>query len=469
MNPDTQLPPFARIAPEVQAQTEHWPLIDALLAGSAGMRAAGQRYLPKRRLESPEDYAVRLQTATLYPAFSETVQAMVGRVFTKSFQYGNNIPKPLLEEVIPDIDRERRNLQEFARLWFEDALCYGLSFALVLAPEHAANVGGHATRSEERQAGLRPYVKLIRHDQVIGWQSEVEAGVERLIQVRIRETVNAPEGEFGMAWRTRIWVLEPGRARSYTQTSASSAAETWELREWPMVAGAKQLTEIPLVPLYTRRTGFMQAQPPLLELAQLNAKHWWLQSALDKLLDTASVPILVLTGVDEGEVLIGANTAVHLPAGGEARYVEHSGAAIEAGRQALLDLEETIRQAGAKLLQRADATQTAAQAREEAAKEISRLGVMSQSLEDALDIVLFWLARWMGLGEEGGSVALHPNLDPDFAPTETMQLLLQMASSGKLSDATLFSEAQRRGLLSDDLDWEQEQARIGRQPDGELG
>ena len=44
-----------------------------------------------------------------------------------------------------------------------------------------------------------------------------------------------------------------------------------------------------------------------------------------------------------------------------------------------------------------------------------------------------------------------------------------MASSRKLSDATLFSEAQRRGLLSDDLDWEQEQARIGRQPDGELG
>ncbi len=50
-----------------------------------------------------------------------------------------------------------------------------------------------------------------------------------------------------------------------------------------------------------------------------------------------------------------------------------------------------------------------------------------------------------------------------------MQILLQMASAGKLSDATLFAEAQRRGLVSDDLSWEQEQGRIGRQPDGELG
>jgi len=469
MSIDTHLPSFARVSPEVRAQTEHWSLIDALLAGTSGMREAGQRYLPKRRLEALEDYEVRLRTATLYPAFSETVRAMVGRVFTKSFQYGNNIPAPIREDLIPDIDREQRNLQEFARLWFEDALCYGLSFAWVLAPEHQPNVQGHATRSEERQAGLRPYVKLVRHDQVIGWQSEVTGGVERLIQVRIRETVQQPEGEFGMAWRQRIWVLEPGRARSYTQTDSAAEPSGWEEREWPMVAGGQHLSEIPLVPLYTRRTGFMQGQPPLMELAHLNVKHWWLQSALDKLLDTASVPILVLSGVDEGEVLIGANTAIHLPADGDARYVEHSGAAIAAGRQALQDLEETIRQAGAKLLQRADATQTAAQAREEAAKEISRLGVMAQGLEDALDIVLAWLALWMGLGDDGGNVELHPNLDPDFAPTDSMQILLQMASAGKLSDATLFAEAQRRGLVSDDLSWEQEQGRIGRQPDGELG
>lgn len=462
---DSTLPAVARMTADVQAMSAHWPLIDALLAGTAGMRAAGQRYLPKRRLESPEDYAVRLQTATLYPAFSETVSAMVGRVFTKSFQYGDNIPASVLQDIIPDVDRERRSLQEFARDWFEDALCYGISYALVLAPEHAANLTGHATRTEERAAGIRPYVKLIRHDQVIGWQSQTVGGVERLTQVRIKQAVHEPDGEYGMRWRTQILVLEPGVARTHTQT----ANNQWEVEERALIVAGKPLTDIPLIPLYTKRTGFMAAQPPLLELAQLNTKHWWLQSSLDKLLDTASVPILVMVGVNEGDVLIGANAAINLPPGGDARYVEHSGAAISAGRQALQDLEEAIRQAGAKMLQRSDATMTAAQAREEAAKEVSRLGVMAQELEDALDIVLDWFARWLNLGDTGGNVEVHANLDPDFAPTETMQILLQMANSGKLSDASLFAEAQRRGLVSDDLSWEMEQARLGRQPDGEVG
>lgn len=443
----------------------HWPLVDALLAGTAGMRAAGRRYLPKRRLEADEDYAVRLQTATLYPAFSETVGTMVGRVFTKPFQYGDNIPQAILADIIPDVDMERRSLQEFARLWFEDALAYGISFALVLAPEMDANLAGVATRSQERAAGLRPYVKLVRHAQVIGWQSELVGGTERLTQVRIREFVHEAASEYAMQWTEQILVLEPGAAHTWRK----DAQGRWQKASRTLVSAGKPLADIPLVALYTKRTGFMTAEPPLLELAQLNAKHWWLQSSMDRLIDTACVPILALIGVTDGDVVIGANSAINLPPGGDARYVEHSGAAIAAGRQALKDLEDTIRQAGAKLLQRSDATMTAAQAREEAAREISRLGVMAQSLEDALDIVLDWFTRWMNLGDEGGNLSIHANLDPDFAPTESMQVLLQMALGGKLSDATLFAEAQRRGLVSDDLTWEIEQARIGAQPDGEVG
>src|SRR5690606_28613013 len=126
---------------------------------------------------------------------------------------------------VPNVDRERRGLQEFARDWFEDALCYGISYALVLAPEHQANLKGHATRTEERAAGIRPYVKLVRHDQVIGWQSQIVGGVERLTQVRIKQAVHEPDGEFGMRWRTQILVLEPGVARTHTQTANNRSEE----------------------------------------------------------------------------------------------------------------------------------------------------------------------------------------------------------------------------------------------------
>ena len=38
--------------------------------------------------------------------------------------------------------------------------------------------------------------------------------------------------------------------------------------------------------------------------------------------------------------------------------------------------------------------------------------------------------------------------------------VLSMANAGKLSDQTLFSEFQRRGVISDELDWEEEKERI---------
>lgn len=38
-----------------------------------------------------------------------------------------------------------------------------------------------------------------------------------------------------------------------------------------------------------------------------------------------------------------------------------------------------------------------------------------------------------------------------------------MAAQGRLSDETLFSEFQRRGVVSDDLDWELEKQKIADQ------
>ena len=63
----------------------------------------------------------------------------------------------------------------------------------------------------------------------------------------------------------------------------------------------------------------------------------------------------------------------------------------------------------------------------------------------------------------GGHVQVNGNFDTDFAPETTLPLLLNMATQGKLSDATLFAEYKRRGVVSDDLDWEEEKQRIADQ------
>ena len=152
-----------------------------------------------------------------------------------------------------------------------------------------------------------------------------------------------------------------------------------------------------------------------------------------------------------------------MPKDGNAKYVEHTGAAINAGRESLQDLIEEMRMAGAKLLQKEkQQTKTATQANEEAAQELSPLARMANQFADALAQMLQVMSDYLGLGD-GGMVEMRGNFDQDFAPETTLPLLLNMAVQGKLSSETLFAEMQRRGVISDEYSWADEFERIEQQ------
>jgi hypothetical protein len=428
----------------VAAMQGDWQLVTDLLGGTRAMRAAGLTYLPKRPLEEQSDYDARLSAATLFPALRETLARMVGRVFSEPLTPNDDVPGWIAGEVLPDVDMQGRNLHVWAKEWFAEALALGMSHCLVEAPK----AEGVRTRADQRRAGVRPYLIRISPQRVLGWR---ESG-GKLTQLRVRFDRTEDDGEFGTKTVKQVRVYEIGKVRVFEQHKD----------DWIQIDEiATGLARIPLVTLYTHRTDFMVAEPPLRELAYLNAKHWRMQSSNDTLIDTASVPILSISGVQDGDdVVIGAKHAVRLPAGASMSYVEHSGAAIEAGRQALLDLVEEMRQAGAKLLQPAEGNRTATEAREDAASDNSQLGGMASQLQDTLVDVLDLVAEYRGQ-EKGGTVQLNPNLDPELDTATAMQDLLAMYRDGIVSRSTVFDAAKRFGRLPEALEWEDEQARIG--------
>lgn len=432
------------LSDQVRAMQPGWKLMDDLMGGTGSLRAAGRAYLPQRPLEADEDYQARLDSATLFPALSETLRRLVGRVFSEPITIGDDVPDWINAEVLPDVDLQGRNLHVFAKEWFEQALRYGLSHCLIDSPL----AHGVRTLAEQRKAGLRPYLIRIEPSRVLGWR-EKNGNLE---QVRIRFERTEPEGEFGTKTIEQVRVYEPWYVRVYERSR-----DGWHLVE----AIETGFERIPLVTLYTNRTGLLMADPPLRELAWLNAKHWRMQSGNESLIDTASVPILSLTGVDEGDaVIIGAKHSVRLPAGADIKYVEHSGAAIEAGRRALLDLVDEMRQAGAKLLRPAEGARTATEAREDAASDNSHLGGMASALQDTLNDVLDLVAEYRG-ADSGGHVRVNPNLDPDVDSTQAINDVLALYRDGIISRATVFEAAKRLGRVPDTLEWEDEQARIG--------
>lgn len=443
------------LADVVSAMHADWNLVEALMGGTKAMRAAGKTYLPQWPGEEDKTYQARLSVSTLLPAYRETVTNMTSRVFAGPIQLGEDVPQ-YIRDLADNIDREGNNLQVWARDWFAKGLGYGMCPVLVDYPR----AEGVRTVADEKRMGVRPYAVIINPKRILGWKAQ--GGV--LTQFRFTEVVAEDDGEFASKHVEQIRVLEIGRWSIYRKDKDGH----WTLFD----EGVSTLPVIPLVMFYTGRTGYMTATPPLLDLAHLNVKHWQSQSDQDNILHVARVPIFTTIGYEEvigedgtpKELTVGAGTALKLPPGGDAKWVEHSGKAIDAGRNSLKDLIEEMRMAGAKLLQplTTTASKTAEQVGNEADTELSPLEAMALSFQDALDQMLQLFAMWRGI-PDGGSSTVQGNFDIDYAPEASLNFLLSLANAGKLSDETLFTEAKRRGVIADNVDWETEKSRLEEQ------
>lgn len=450
--------------PAVVDMQEDWVIVDALMGGTKAMRKAGTKFLPKWPKEEQDAYDSRLKASTLLPAYSETVQNMTGRVFAEPIVLGENVPDQI-RTYADNIDRQGNNLQVWSQSLFSSGLSHGLCHVLVDYPQTAAPDGTTSvvTKADEIAAGVRPYAIIIRPEQVLGWKSESTGGEHVLSQFRFMESVEEadPDNEFVTKPVNQVRVLEPGRWFTYRKAKAEGGKEEWRLYQ----EGVTTLDKIPLATLYTKRTGFMTATPPLMELAHLNIKHWQSQSDQDNILHYVRVPILFGAGFDEEkQITVGGGTMIRNDnVEAKLNYVEHTGKAIDAGRLSLQDLLDDMRIAGAKLLHKEkQATKTAAQAEEEAAQEMSPLETMAGQLEDCLDQVLQLFAEWMKL-PSGGNCQVNGNFDVDYAPETTLPLLKGMVDARYLSQETLFGEVQRRGVLNGDLKWDDEKAKIAEQ------
>lgn len=427
-----------------------WVMVDALMAGTQGMRDAGEAYLPRWPNEELTDHAQRLAVATLYPAYSRTVEILAAKPFSKPVSLSDDTPA-LIQDYAQNIDLEGRNLHAFAADTLTDTIAYGLSGVLVEYPK----IEGVQTLEQERAAGARPYFVRYKHGQILGWRTQKVAGVVKLAQLRLLESVEEANGEFGLDSVEQVRVLEPGMWRTYRRVPGRK--DEWSMHD----EGMTSLSEIPFVFFYGKRSGFGLGEPPLQELAFQNVEHWQSKSDQQNILHVARVPILTIIGADDASITVGAASAVKLPQNADMKFIEHSGAAIGAGRDDLKDLEDRMVQAGAEMLVRkAGAPITARQVDGETEGNRCALQRIAEDFEDAMDQCLQYMADWIG-EPDGGSISLHKDFGADGLGEASAKLVVEMGVAGMLSKRTVLVEQKRRGVLSDDIDVDTELDAVG--------
>jgi hypothetical protein len=444
--------------------TEDDAVIAALLGGTTAMRKAGKTYLPQWPNETDSAYKARCAAATLFPAYARTTEVLTGKPFSKPLTFADDVPEQI-KEWCENIDLQGHNLHAFGAAVCKHAIDYGLCGILADFPPTRGRL---KTRADEAAAGVRPYLVHIHKQNILGWRAQRINGVLTLTQLRFLESVTEPDGPFAETTIDQVRVLYPGKWEVWRESDQVDAdgKKIWVIHD----KGSTTLKKIPFVPVYGKRTGFMQGTAPLVELAHMNVEHWQSKSDQQTILHIARIPLLFGKNLDGAEITVGTSSAI--VADGEnadLRYVEHSGKAIEAGRQSLKDLEDGMRQVGAELLVIKPGNTTIVQTQADNEAGMCVLQRIAQDLEDALDEALQLVAEWVRL-PEGGHVTVFKDFGVASLEAASLELLRDMNVDGTLSDETLYREGQRRGVIGPDVSWEDEKTRIkANTPKQELG
>lgn len=446
--------------------------------GQRAMWAAGQALLPPHKGESVADpwgYPARLKRSTFLNAIGRAVQLVVGKVFAKPVRLGDDVPESI-EQWTEDVDLRGASLHEFLATIFEDAWWGGLGLFLVDMP---AAPDRPITLAEERSLGRRPFFVRFAPEDLIGWRGAMRGGRWRLTQVRLRERVTVEDGEFGEREEQRIRVY---RAPVAELGQTLTTFEVWALRkgaegeEWVLETPATLMPgmdEIPLVACYAKQVAPFEAEPPLLDLAYLNLSHWQKGSDLANIEYIANVPVPVLTGVPEEQfrkrVLWGADGMLLLPTDSKYGYLEHSGKSIGELKSTLRALEDAMRLYSLEpFLQRATGETTATGDAIRTAEASSAVQRSAQSLQDAAEQGLMYMAKWAGLAADaagdrrsGGSVVVNQELGISPAGGADVDVLAKLALADRLSMKRMWRELQRRGILGPDFNEEVEAQDLG--------
>lgn len=424
------------------------PII-ALLGGTESMRKAREKYLPKFKSEEVsgdkgyDSYSNRVKVSTLVPYFEDTIRSMTGRVFHKPFLY--DLPNSM-QSFESDIDMRGNSISELFESVFFEALAYAQSYIVV---DYSMS-GSVTTRAEEISAKARPYAFKVDVNDVLDVRKE--SGIITLFKYQRKVVDEENTNDFIVEYIDEVVLMKPGITTTYRLDKAGAY---YKHSEYNIKMNNQSLDYVSVVELKLSR------KPPLQNLADLNIKHWQSQSSQDNIVNTARVPILKITGLTAGSKVdnIFVSGGLNLPANADAGYVEHTGAAIEAGQVSLDKLEEQMSVAGAKLITKSKMALTDTQAKGEKEKEVSELMLYGLLLNGFMNKVLSYFGAWLN-EDQDDFIDITDNLQntvlTEGAATEVIQAMINRI----ISTETAFDTLQSKGVIMTNRTFAEEQERI---------
>jgi hypothetical protein len=413
----------------------HWVLIEDLMGGTYGMRRKHRRYLPQEPRELDESYDNRLARSVVPPYYQRLERMLAGMLTRKPVKLQD--VSDAIREHLFDVDMQGNDLNVWTYETARKLVRYGHIGCLVDAPSN----------------GGRPYWCTYTPRQILGYRTEQQDGQQRLIQLRLQETVLEadPDSKYGEKQIDQVRVLTPGQYQIHQRQDNGEYEVTDE--------GTTSLPEIPFSVAYSNRVGFMESRPPLEDIAELNLKSYQVQSDLDNQLHISAVPMLAFFGFPTSaeEVSAGPGEALAFPADGRAEYIEPQGRSFDFQFKRLEQIEAQINELGlSAVLGQKLSAETASAKMIDRSQGDSTMMVIAQNVQDMIDNSLKFHAQFMGQQEAAGSCTVNRDFIGARLEPADVNALLQLYTAGTITKETLLMQLSDGEVLGDDFDVQQE-------------
>ena len=330
-------------------------IVADVMKGTIHMRTMGRRYLPPFAHEDSGDYYSRLNRATLTPILSETINTVVGRIFSSDMA----INSPL------QLDSATSNNESFAVMLKSvvfDAVKFGCGYVFV-----------------NFACGL-PQFEHIPYEAIKDVKEDFDGKIELITYRKAGKDIEIGKG-YVLVDKQKTHIIKLGSPIDFC----------------PVVA-------VNINPL-TPSVGIA----PYAELAALCVKLWQADSAQDNIVSYLRQPLLLATGIGNADnIEVGANMLI-VPKDSDVRYVEHSGNAVEVGFTHIDRIKQDCILAGASISSLSKIAMTDEQAEEEKVKTTARVLAWCEVIEDSAAIMLQMAADYIGIND-GGKISLRDNI-----------------------------------------------------------
>lgn len=382
--------------------------------------------------------------AYFLPIVSRTGEAFGGLVFGRTPK--RTVPEQL-NSLLADVTQDGQDIDRFAEQAFDGILLTGTVGVLVDYPEAPAGM----TRAAAEADGVRPVLKLYDATTILAARFRKVGKAKKLAHVRLLETVQEDSGDWGQIDVVQVRVLDIDEAGFYRQRLFRADGGAWR-QHGDTIEPRKANQRIAVIPMFfsnPRDAEPKAVRPPMTDLAEISEAHLNNSAAHEwGLLWTANpTPVFIGLPDDASPIKLGSSEGIGLDIGGDAKFLEFTGAGLSELRSALDAKRKDAAVMGARMLLESSRQAIAAEtARIERAGETSVVAGIANALSDCLTKALTFMSEWAGIS---GQVEywLNTDLNPAGLSAQDLTALLSAWTTGAISKRELFAKLQQHEIV----------------------